>query len=180
MPAGPRVWVFGAARSGNTLLNQLLAGFGLVTMPGETCLGRLLAHPSTGVVAGKRTLHCARHLPEDPVLDGVTVLHLVRDPRDVVTSRLASYEGYYCGLERWVRDENAIAAHLASGVRVITLRFEDVVTDTCRCPADAGDGPGCGRRPTPARVRTDLDARPPRRRVGQLPRRRPPTRRAQG
>lgn len=127
--AGPRVWVFGAARSGNTLLNQLLNGFGLDTMPGETCLGRLLAHPSTGAVASKRTLHCARHLPDDPVLDGVTVLHLVRDPRDVVTSRLEPYEGYYCGLERWIRDESAIATYRARGGRVVTLRFEDLVTD---------------------------------------------------
>ena len=128
-PVGPRVWVFGAARSGNTLLNQLLAGFGLDTMPGETCLGRLLAHPSTGVVAGKRTLHCARHLPKDPVPDGLTVLHLVRDPRDVITSRLEPYDGYYCGLERWIRDENAIAAYRARGGIVTTLRFEDLVTE---------------------------------------------------
>lgn len=49
-------------------------------MPGETCLGLLLAHPPTCVVAGTRILHCARHLPTDPVLNGVTVLHLVRAP----------------------------------------------------------------------------------------------------
>lgn len=47
----------------------------------------------------------------------------------MITSRLEPYDGYYCGLARWIRDESAIATYRARGGRVTTLWFEDLVTD---------------------------------------------------
>ena len=65
-PAGPRVFVFGCARSGTTLLLHLFHTFtDTIVLDGEHCMSDLLAHPGTRPVIAKRTPHCAEHLLTD-------------------------------------------------------------------------------------------------------------------
>lgn len=129
-PIGPRVLVFGCARSGTTLLVNLLRTFsGVVVSEGECCSTELLDHPDPGWVAAKRTAHCAEHLIADlPLLrHDVWILDIVRDPRDVVTSVLAPFPGYYCGYKRWDRDLRVSEALAGRHLRYLRIRYEELV-----------------------------------------------------
>ena len=56
-------------------------------------------------------------------------LHIVRDPRDVLTSRHPSKPGqYWVTPERWVKDVRAGLAH-QDNPRVFTLRYEELVSN---------------------------------------------------
>lgn len=131
-PAGPRIFVFGCARSGTTLLLNLLRTFdGVSVMDAEHCVRELVAHPSTGWVAAKRRPHCADHLPVDlPDLRPLWIMDILRDPRDVVTSRVEhpSFPGFYCDYPRWERDVRVAAALRGRHMRMLHLRYEHLVT----------------------------------------------------
>lgn len=58
----------------------------------------------------------------------VRFIHIVRDARDVVTSRHPHAEGPYVPVERWVADVSAGLAH-RHDPRMYTLRYEDLVED---------------------------------------------------
>lgn len=129
-PRGPRILVFGCARSGTTLLLNLLRTFdGIRVRDGEHCVGDLLDDPHPGWVAVKRTPYCAEHLVADlPVLrSGVWIIDIIRDPRDVVTSVLEPFPGYYCGYERWDRDVRVSEFLAGRHLRYVRIRYEELV-----------------------------------------------------
>lgn len=127
---GPRILVFGCARSGTTLLVNLLRTFsGVVIRDGEHCTADLLDEPEPGWVAVKRTAHCAEHLLADLAIlrSQVWILDIVRDPRDVVTSVLTRFPGYYCGYDRWDRDLRVSEALAGRHSRYLRIRYEELV-----------------------------------------------------
>jgi hypothetical protein len=140
-PAGPRIFVFGCARSGTTLLLNLLRTFdGVSVLDGEHCVRELVADPSAGWVAAKRRAHCADHLPADlPDLRPVWIIDILRDPRDVVTSRLATFPGFYCDYPRWERDVRLAAALRGQHLRMLHLRYEHLVTAGDQVQQDLGE-----------------------------------------
>jgi hypothetical protein len=137
-PAGPRIFIIGCARSGTTLLLNLMRTFdGVSVMDHETCLRELVANPSAGWVTAKRKAHCAGHLLEDlPDLRQVWVIDIVRDPRDVITSTREgpdprdfqpTWDGFYCDLQRWRRDVLVAAALRGRHMRMLHVRYEHLV-----------------------------------------------------
>jgi hypothetical protein len=128
--AGPRILVFGCARSGTTLLLNLLRTYEqVVVREAEQCVTNLLEDPHPGWVASKRTAHCAEHLCADlPFLrQGVWILDIIRDPRDVITSVLEPFPGYYCGFERWDRDLRVSEVLAGRHLRYLRIRYEELV-----------------------------------------------------
>jgi hypothetical protein len=72
-----------------------------------------------------RLVHSTRH-------HGLFLVHLVRDPRDVLTSQKRGREGFYVQLDRWQRSIEAgerLLERLDGHPRVMTLRYEDVITN---------------------------------------------------
>jgi FMN phosphatase YigB (HAD superfamily) len=126
----PRIFVTGSARSGTTLLTLLLGSYsGVRVLPGERCLGEFAIDRSAGWLAAKRTPYCAAHVLADlPLLPHVYVVDIVRDPRDVVTSVLRPFPGYYCDFPRWQRDVTAAEAIAAVHPRFSQVRYEDLVS----------------------------------------------------
>ncbi|SBW22957.1 hypothetical protein FDG2_3359 [Candidatus Protofrankia californiensis] len=124
--AGPRIFVFGSARSGTTLLLNLFRTFHDVTvLDHEHCVRELVTDPARGWLVAKRTPHCADHLDEDrPGIGDVWIVDIVRDGRDVVTSRLAPFPGYYCDFPRWQRDVHAAARLRGTHLRLLQLKYE--------------------------------------------------------
>lgn len=140
-PAGPRIFVFGCARSGTTLLLNLFRTFTTATvLDGEHCSTDLREHPGDQTVIAKRTPHCAEHLLTDlPHLKPLWIIDVVRDPRDVITSRLAPWPSYYCGFERWARDTATTAALRGRHLRLLHLRYEDLLDHPDAIQADLAD-----------------------------------------
>jgi hypothetical protein len=138
-PAGPRIFVFGCARSGTTLLLNLMRTLdGVSVMDRESCVRELVANPSAGWVAAKRKAHCAGHMLEDlPDLRQVWIIDILRDPRDVITSRqegpdprdfMPTFDGFYCDYQRWERDVRLAAALRGRHMRMLHVRYEHLVT----------------------------------------------------
>ncbi|MFE0457846.1 sulfotransferase family protein [Kitasatospora sp. NPDC058965] len=127
--AGLRVLVFGSARSGTTLLLNLFRTFEDVHVrDGEHCLGDLLGATTPGWTVAKRTPHCADHFGADLAdFPDTWIVDIVRDPRDVVTSVLPPWPGFYCDFARWDRDVRAVAALRGRHLRLVQLRYEDLV-----------------------------------------------------
>jgi hypothetical protein len=126
---GARIFVFGCARSGTTLLLNLFHTFsGVEVWDGENCFNELIASPSAGTVVAKRAPTCADHLVEDARrFRKVWIIDILRDPRDVVTSELSGE--FYCDFARWRRD--VLTAQQLAGwhVRLLRLRYEHLVSD---------------------------------------------------
>jgi sulfotransferase family protein len=138
-PAGPRIFVFGCARSGTTLLLNLMRTLdGVSVMNRESCVRELVANPSAGWVAAKRKAYCADHLLADFAdLRQVWIIDILRDPRDVITSRQAgpdprrsrpTFDGFYCDYQRWARDVRVAAALRGRHMRMLHVRYEHLVT----------------------------------------------------
>lgn len=125
------ILVFGAARSGTTLLLNLMRCFAATSViDGEVCSRRLDNDDPNRVVVGKREPWCAEHLRDDaPSQPSLRIIDIVRDPRDVVTSRLAPFPGYYCGFERWRRDVVAARETAEAGAQLLTIRYEDLIVE---------------------------------------------------
>jgi len=134
-PAGPRLFIFGCARSGTTLLLHLFRTFdGTTVWDEDHCLSTLIEHPSQGWVVAKRTPRCADHLIADvPRFRPVWIVNILRDPRDVVTSRLQlrphAPQGYYCDFSRWQRDVEVGQAIQGLHLRLLQLRYERLVAE---------------------------------------------------
>jgi hypothetical protein len=147
-PAGPRIFVFGCARSGTTLLLNLMRTFdGVSVVDREQCLRDLVADPSAGWVVAKRKIHCAEHMLADLAnLRQVWIIDILRDPRDVITSRQKrdprnsspTFEGFYCDYPRWERDVRAAAALRGCHTRMLHVRYEHLVTACDQVQQDLG------------------------------------------
>jgi len=124
-----RIFIFGCARSGTTLLLNLFHTFaGVEVWDGENCFNALVAAPSAGTVVAKRTPTCADHLIEDATrCRNAWIIEILRDPRDVVTSKLSGE--FYCDFARWRRD--VLTGQRLAGwhIRLLRLRYEHLVSD---------------------------------------------------
>lgn len=151
------VLIGGSGRSGTTLLLSLLSAHpDIYTIPDET--GALCPTAYSGEVdfqaafriekiysflvdpdipLERYTRWCekspANILFADRLLNyfgkDVRFINLVRDGRDVVTSKHPSNPGqYYLSPERWVRDVSA-GRKIEDDPRVVTVRYEDLVRD---------------------------------------------------
>lgn len=136
--AGSRIFIFGCARSGTTLLLNLFHTFSGVEVWDdeanyfENCFNRLIVTPTTGTIVAKRTPTCGGHLVEDAARSRATwIVEMLRDPRDVVTSQLNGE--FYCDFNRW-RSDVLTGQRLAGWhVRLLRLRYENLVSN----PEDA-------------------------------------------
>ncbi len=147
-PAGPRIFVFGCARSGTTLLLNLMRTFdGVSVVDREHCLRDLVADPSPGWVVGKRKIHCGDHLLTDMAdLRQVWIIDILRDPRDVITSRQKgdrrnssrSFDGFYCDYSRWDRDVRVAASLRGRHTRMLHVRYEHLVAACDQVQEDLG------------------------------------------
>lgn len=128
-PVGPRVFIFGSARSGTTLLLNLFRSFeDAVVRDGEHCVSDLLVDDSRSCVVVKRTPRCAEHLRRDvPHFQDIWIIDIVRDPRDVVTSKLDGWPGYYCDFSRWARDVQVTTFLRGRHLKLLHLRFEQLL-----------------------------------------------------
>jgi len=137
-PAGPRIFITGCARSGTTLLLNLMRTFdGVSVMDRESCVRDLVANPSAGWVAAKRKAYCTGHLLKDlPDLRQVWIIDILRDPRDVITSTQegpdprdfqSTWDGFYCDYRRWERDFRVAAALRGRHMRMLHVRYEQLV-----------------------------------------------------
>jgi hypothetical protein len=154
--AGVPVVVGGCARSGTSLLLALLSAHPrLFAIPDETkllCPGAFGGRPRFGNHNGPREMflrllqydippECVRWCEKTPLnvlffgtilrnfRERVRLIHIVRDGRDVVLSRLPTApDRYKIDPDRWVRD---VAAGLAFRGHpcVFTLRYEDLAAD---------------------------------------------------
>lgn len=145
----PPILIGGCARSGNTLLLSILSSQPeIFAFPTET---GLFCPPRTGLARAAFTRHLvwqnvprsarrwAEKSPRNVLyvreiiehFDGrVRLLHVVRDGRDVVTSRHPRDPSrYWVAPERWIE---AVRAGLAweGHPLVLTVRYEDLVRDT--------------------------------------------------
>jgi len=136
---GPRIFVFGCARSGTTLTTNMFRTFdGVTVWDGEHCLNTLAAAPGNGWIVAKRTWRCGLHLGDDmPFLRKLWIVDIIRDPRDVITSAspLRQRTGYHCGFERWQRDVEAVNSLIGRHLRIIQTSLRGVGESTRYNPA---------------------------------------------
>lgn len=177
-----RIHIIGCARSGTTMLQYAMAAFADTLLPdAET---RIWGYPSLRETLAlvRRCLYPRRRRylvtkrvygwfrPEEvsrllysTLRHGFFVVHVVRDPRDVLTSRKGERE-LYVELERWRRSARASALVLerlrAAGYsRVLTVRYEDIVAQPERVGCLLMDRTGLRLRPgvaSWARLRDNL------------------------
>lgn len=152
----PPILLGGCGRSGTTLLLSILAAHPhIAAIPHETALFArlakkrfpglrhrvmvaraqlLLAREDIGPLAHRWCEKTPRNVRALPRLlrhfgSEVRFVHLVRDGRDLITSRHPRHDGPYVPVERWVRDVSA-GLRFRDDPRVYTLRYEDLVKDT--------------------------------------------------
>ena len=130
-PMTRRIHVVGSSpRTGTTLLLELLvAGFAIdASADHETSV---FERPPRG-----SGIHCTKN-PRDLLVAGpllridrnLWLIHMVRDPRDVVVSRHRRDPGkYWTNLRLW-KDRQPAARELASHPRFLTVRYEDLVRE---------------------------------------------------
>jgi hypothetical protein len=126
-----RIHVVGSSpRTGTTLVAELLAGsFAIDAFSRNECSIFRAPPPGCEIFLSKNprdVLVAAPLLRIDPQL---WILHMVRDPRDVVVSRHAfAPDRYWTNLRLWKQYRRA--ARRAQGhPRFLTLRYEDLVSD---------------------------------------------------
>ena len=147
-----RIHIIGCARSGTTMLQYAMVAFADTILPdAET---RIWSYPSLGQALGlvaryglpRRPRHLVtkraygwfrteevHRLLYSTLRHRFFVLHVVRDPRDVLTSRKGDRD-LYVELERW-QDSAAASARILEALRaagytaVLTVRYEDVVSE---------------------------------------------------
>lgn len=130
---GNVVFVTGCARSGTSLLHRCLS---TLESPdylwSENSLLNLYdrgAEPGGNIIL-KRTAKCHKtalhRLPK-----GVKVVHIVRHPADVLTSRVRQRKGYYVTPERWIAETEAYwrMKDKHPGDRLHVVRYEDLIAD---------------------------------------------------
>jgi len=128
------VFIAGCARSGTSLLKQLMAAFhDTAVCPRERTMWHFLEmadRPEAGLVV-KRTAECHRDLHRLPA--DVDLIYCVRHPYDCLTSahpQTLHLRPFHVTRERWFAEREALA-HLRrqQPERTITIvRYEDLVT----------------------------------------------------
>lgn len=123
----------GCGRSGTSLLLSLLSCHpDLQAIPEETL--KLASTPLdlTGFPSGRwveKTPINVHNIPAILEVPEAQFIHIVRDGRDVVTSRHPLQPGPYVSAERWIRDVTA-GKNMESHERVHTLRYRDLIYET--------------------------------------------------
>lgn len=127
------VVIAGCGRSGTSLLLSVLSCHpDLQAIPNETLALTKTPLELGGFPSGRwveKTPSNVHNIPA--ILAGIPtarVIHIVRDGRDVITSRHPLQKGRYVSTERWVNDVSAGAGceHLE---RVTVVRYRDLVRD---------------------------------------------------
>lgn len=124
-----RIYIAGCGRSGTWFALGMMATFeGVYITPEERHFGHfgVLAERPEPVHIVKRMHDAHRYL--DTIPAQIDILYMLRDPRDVLTSRHGQTENYI-SLERW-KEEMAALTRLLSINRGTTkvVRFEDLAT----------------------------------------------------
>lgn len=134
--AGRRIFIYGSARSGTTLMLNLFRAFADVTVwDGEHCINTLAADPGEGTIVGKRIRTCATHLNQDTTgFRDVWIIDILRDPRDVVTSEVGGR--FYCDFSRWRQDVLTRQRLAGRHLRLLQVRYEELVADPDRIQRD--------------------------------------------
>ncbi|MEX2648511.1 MAG: sulfotransferase domain-containing protein [Alphaproteobacteria bacterium] len=147
-----RLHIVGAARSGTTMVHYAMAGFANTILFNDEspvwswpqtrhCAGlmmRLSGRPAGTVLVTKRghDWYSDAELSRTLVSmrkHGLSLILMVRDPRDVLTSKMDGTEmPFYVEPERWGRSARAteiLVEELSDNDRMLILRYEDVVRE---------------------------------------------------
>jgi hypothetical protein len=144
-----RIHIVGCARSGTTMLHLAMACFDRVILcpteskaPYPYFRERIELGLRLGAVPGPKHYVTKRgfewHKPDRvaellrwTLWENIGIIHLVRDPRDVLVSRASSLpNGPYVWYDRWydsIRAADSIFEALVSHPRKIIVRYEDIV-----------------------------------------------------
>ena len=125
-----RIFIFGCARSGTTLLLNLFRCFkDTLVVDGQHPVDEFEDYSDDRRhVVLKRTPACATDLTEKIVRDGdIWVVDINRDPRDVVTSIMPGRDNYYTDFTRWERDIKAIEELSQVYSKLMRIKFEDLL-----------------------------------------------------
>lgn len=142
------VFIAGCARSGTTLLKQLMAVFdGTAVFPRERTVWHFLemaARPEATLVV-KRTSECHRSLPTLPA--DIDLVYCVRHPYDCLTSthpQTAHLRPYHVTRDRWLAEYEALRRlrKAQPGRRITFVRYEDLVTRPDDVQATLAEGLG--------------------------------------
>ena len=128
------VFIAGCARSGTSLLKQLMATFAdTAVFPKERPVWHFLEMSGTpeATLVVKRTADCHRSLHRLP--RPVDLVHCVRHPYDVLTSAhplSAHLRPYHVTRDRWFAEWHALheLRRRQPRRRIVTVRYEDLVT----------------------------------------------------
>lgn len=128
------VFIAGCARSGTSLLKQLMAVFGdTAVFPRERPVWHFLEmadRPESTLVV-KRTAECHRSLHRLP--KDVHLVYCVRHPFDCITSahpQTVHLRPYHVTRDRWIAEHDAVHRLRGAqpGRRITVVRYEDLVT----------------------------------------------------
>jgi len=126
------LFVTGCARSGTSLLQRCLSTIqSPVFYWSENTLYQIY---NQKLIDGKnlilkRTGIC--HQFFDRVPSFVKILHIVRHPMDVLTSRVRKKDGYYVSFKRWKNEKKAFEAfrQVHPAENLLVIRYEDLVSN---------------------------------------------------
>lgn len=129
------LFVTGCARSGTSLLQRCLS---TVKFPvfywSENTLYQIYNQKQIDGenLVLKRTGVCHQFLGSVP--EFVKVLHIVRHPMDVLTSRVRKKEGYYVSFKRWKNEKKSfeLFRQVHPAENLIVVRYEDLVSNPDR------------------------------------------------
>lgn len=177
-----QVHIIGCSRSGTTAVQFAMIAFeNVIIANGETSanypyLGPLLEHlrerpgltrPATLITKRNPGWHRAADLADLAQRvrrDGVGIIHLVRDPRDVMSSvHVKAADAPYVTQELWMQSIHAaetIEAAVPPDGRYLTLRYEDFVLDPAKVEKQLRTGFGLTLRAgvtSVAEVKTNID-----------------------
>lgn len=132
-----RIYIVGCGRSGTWFTLGMMSTFeGVYITPDERHFGHFaaIAERTEPVHVVKRMFDA--HLDFDTAPDCIDILYVLRDPRDVMTSRHVDTERYI-SLQRWSDEMTALKRLLSSGRQSLKIvRFEDLATTPDKVQAE--------------------------------------------